>query len=61
MKKNIIYFIKRITFSIGVIYGFNIIMQEIGIFIPINIISITIMFFLGIPGFLSIIAIIFIV
>lgn len=54
-------YIKRITFSMGIIYSFNIIMQEVGIYIPFNIVSITVIFVLGLPGLLSIIGILFII
>ena len=61
MLKFFVSFIKKITFSIGVIYSFNIIMQEVGIFIPLNLTSITVIFMLGFPGLLSIIGILFII
>ena len=61
MLKFFVSFIKKITFSIGVIYSFNIIMQEVGMFIPLNLTSITVIFMLGFPGLLSIIGILFII
>lgn len=47
--------IKKLSLSFGILYGYNIIMQSFNLPIPINIITIGITFFLGIPGFLGLI------
>ena len=53
--------LKKIVFAFGIIYGINIILKNVGIHIPINIITLGITSFLGIPGLLSIFAIFFII
>ena len=47
--------IKKLSLSFGILYGYNIIMQSFDLPIPINMITIGIIFFLGIPGFLGLI------
>ena len=42
--------IKKIVFALGFLYTLNIILQPINITIPINIYSITMFYFLGIPS-----------
>ena len=44
--------IKRIVFALGFLYTLNIILQPINIMIPINIYSLTMFYFLGIPSIL---------
>jgi pro-sigmaK processing inhibitor BofA len=52
--------VKRIIFSFVILYGLNVIVSSINIFIPINIFTISIVSILGIPGLLSLISIFFI-
>lgn len=53
--------VKRIIFSFLVLYGLNVLVSSINIFIPINLFTITIVSLLGIPGLLSLISIFFII
>jgi len=48
----LIKIIKRIVFALGFLYTLNIILQPINIMIPINIYSITMFYFLGVPSVL---------
>ena len=61
MKNNLGTILKKIVFAFGVIYGINIVLKNTGIYIPINIITIAVTSFLGVPGLLSIFAIFFII
>lgn len=61
MKNNLGTILKKVVFAFGIIYGINIILKNAGIFIPINIITLGITAFLGVPGLLSIFAIFFII
>lgn len=47
--------IKKLSLSFGILYGYNILMQSFNLPIPINLITVGITFFLGIPGFLGLI------
>jgi len=53
--------LKKIVFAFGIIYGINVILKSVGIYIPINIITIAITSFLGIPGLLSLFTIFYII
>lgn len=56
--KNIIFkTIRKIVFSIGIIYGIDTMLNSIGIYLPINIYTISISTILGIPGIISLFAI----
>jgi len=46
-------FLKRIVFAFGVIYGVDVLLKKVGIYIPINFITVGITSFLGVPGLLS--------
>jgi len=48
--KQIIKFIKKTIFAFGLLYGFNIIMGNLGMFLPLNIYTIGITALLGFPG-----------
>ena len=61
MKNMIGTILKKVVFAFGIIYGINIILKNVGIYIPINIITLAITSFLGVPGLLSIFAIFFII
>ena len=59
--KNIIFLvIKRIAMAICILYAFDIIAGGLQVFLPINVISISIISLLGISGLLSLIAIYFV-
>lgn len=53
--------VKKILFAFVVLYGLNVIVSSINIFIPINLFTITVVSLLGIPGLLSLISIFFII
>ncbi len=51
---------RNVLFSFGVIYGLNILLDSMNIFIPINIPTILVSSLLGVPGILSLYSIFFI-
>ena len=53
--------LKKIVFAFGIIYGINVLLNNNGIYIPINIITLAVTSFLGVPGLLSLFAIFFII
>ncbi len=55
MLKKIINIIKRIIFSICLLYGYNIIIAPIAMIIPINVITILLVTILGVPALLALI------
>jgi len=61
MLKKIFNLIKKIVFSVFLIYGFNLIASPLNLIIPINIITVGLLTILGVPALLSLIAIYFIV
>lgn len=48
--KNIYKIVKKIVFAFAILYGFNIIMESLKLFIPINIYTLGTVAFLGFPG-----------
>lgn len=46
--------LKKMIFAFGIIYGINVILKNTGVYLPINIITLCITSFLGVPGLLSI-------
>ena len=61
MKNKLGILFKRLIFSFGIIYGVNIVLKSVGVYIPINIITIAVTSLLGIPGLLSIFAIFYLI
>ena len=61
MLKKIFELIKKIVFSVFIIYGFNLIAEPLNLVIPINIITVGLITILGMPALLSLILIYFIV
>lgn len=53
--------VKKVIFAFVLLYGLNVIVSSINIFIPINIFTISIVSLLGVPGLLSLISIFFII
>jgi len=53
--KKIIKILKRVLFSFGILYAYNILMQSYNMPIPINIYTIGILTILGIPGFVGLV------
>lgn len=48
--KTLLKIIRKIVFAFAVLYGFNIIMESLRLFIPINIYTVTAVATLGFPG-----------
>ena len=61
MKNKLGVILKKIIFAFGIIYGVNMLLNNIGIHIPINVVSIAITSTLGVPGLLSLFAIFYII
>ncbi len=57
MLKFIFKIIKRIVISSFLLYAYNLIVQPIGLIIPINIITVLLISLLGVPALLSLIVI----
>ena len=53
--------VKKVVFAFVLLYGLNVIVSSINIFITINIFTISIVSILGVPGLLSLISIFFII
>lgn len=61
MFKKIFNLIKKIVFSVFLIYGFNLIASPLNLIIPINIITVGLITILGLPALLSLILVYLIV
>lgn len=61
MLKKIFSLIKKIVFSVFLIYGFNLISAPLNLIIPINVITVGFITLLGLPALLSLILVYFIV
>ena len=57
MKKKILKALSKLCFAFVSIYGLNLILSGINIFIPINIITIILVTVLGSPGILGLVAV----
>ena len=57
MKLKIGVFLRKIVFAFGILYGINIMLKNVGVYLPINIFTISVTAFLGAPGLLSLFAI----
>ena len=53
--------VKKVVFAFVLLYGLNVIVSSINIFIPINIFTISNVSIQGVPGLLSLISIFFII
>lgn len=58
MLKIVIKILKRIIISSFLLYGYNLIVQPLGLSIPINIITISALTILGVPALLALISIV---
>ncbi len=58
MIKNIV---KKVTAAFLIIYGINLIISNINIFVPINVVSVGVVSILGIPGLVSLISLSYII
>ena len=61
MKKKIINLCRKVVVAFLMLYGFNLLVNSINIFIPINYITVGTVTFLGGPGLLSLVATFFII
>ena len=61
MKNKLGITMKKVVFAFSVIYGVNILLKNTGISIPINLCTIFITSFLGVPGLLSIFVIFYLI
>ena len=58
MLKVMIKILKRIIISSFLLYGYNLIVQPLGLSIPINIITVSALTILGVPALLALISIV---
>ncbi len=61
MKRKISFFLKKIITAFLLLYGLNYFLSSLHVFIPINLITVSVVSFLGIPGLSSLIILFFIV
>ena len=61
MTKIIVKLIKKICLAFVMLYGLNIILSGVNIFIPINIITISLVTFLGVPSIIGLVTIFFLI
>ncbi len=52
--------IKKIVFAFTIIYSFNLIMESLNMFIPLNVLTIGIVTLLGFPGLFTLVGLILI-
>ena len=61
MKNKLGLLLRHLIFAFGVIYGVNVMLKNVNVYIPINVVTLGITTVLGIPGLLSLFAILFII
>ena len=61
MAKKIIKLVKKLCIAFVMLYGLNLILTSVDIFFPINIISLSLVTLLGIPGLLSLVIVFFLI
>lgn len=61
MIKKLVSVLKKIVAAFLILYGFNLLVSSISIYIPINFITLGVVSILGIPGLLSLVVLFFIV
>lgn len=61
MIKKIINLLKKIVFSFLLLYGLNLLINSFNVVIPMNIFTLSVVTFLGVPGLASLVAMFFIV
>lgn len=61
MKNKLGTVLKRVVFAFGILYGINILLKNVGVYMPINVITLTITSFLGVPGLISLFTIFYII
>lgn len=57
MLKKLGIILKKVVFAFGVIYGVDVLLKNVGVYIPINWITLGLTTILGVPGLLSLFAI----
>ena len=60
MIKKLAVFFRKVVTGTFIIYGFNLILSSINIFIPINPINVGVVSFLGFPGLFSLVLMFFV-
>ena len=53
--------LRKIVFAFGIIYGINVMLKNVGVYLPINVLTVCITTFLGVPGLLSLFAVLYII
>jgi len=61
MLKKILKLLKKVCVAFVILYGFNLILSSANILIPINIWTLGSVTFLGLPGFVSLVTMFFII
>lgn len=61
MAKKIIKLLRKICVAFVMLYGLNILLTSVNVFIPINIITLILVTFLGAPGILGLVATYFLI
>lgn len=57
MKSKLGTVLKKVIFAFGIIYGINVMLKNVGVYLPINVITISVTSLIGVPGLLSLFAI----
>ena len=61
MIKKIVNVLKKVVVAFVILYGFNLLVSSINIFVTINLVTVGIVSILGLPGLLSLIIMYFLV
>ncbi len=61
MKNKLGMIIRKVIFAFGIIYGLDVMLKNVGIYLPINIFTISITSLLGVPGLLSLFAVFYLI
>lgn len=61
MIKKIVNGLRKVVVAFLILYGFNLLVSSINIYIPINFVTVGVTSVLGIPGLLSLVVLFFIV
>lgn len=60
MLKKIGTVLKKVIIAFIMLYGFNVLVSSLNLYIPINVITVTVVSFLGIPGIASLVVLFYI-
>lgn len=61
MANKIIKIVRKICMAFVMIYGLNLILSSVNVFIPINIVTLILVSLLGVPGILGLVATFFLI